>query len=101
MWYSFSGFETMCCVSAGCPLVKSGREIFMETAEIRSYLEDNGFGVNYLLDAWKENDYIFYISGLPDILGSQTMIEIDPGHHCYRNKSMRAGGIWTEWMQIA
>ena len=73
----------------------------MELAEIKSYLEEHGFGVRHLLDAWKENDNIFYITGIEDIPGTQTMIQIDRRFARYRNKDMRPGSVWTDWMQMA
>ena len=73
----------------------------MEFAEIKSYLKEKGFGIRHLLDAWKEDGNIFYITGIDGIPGTQTMIQIDQHRECYRNRKMRPGSIWTEWIKIA
>ena len=73
----------------------------MELKEIKSYLETHGFGIRHLLDAWKENGDIFYITGIEGIPGTQTMIQVDQRSERYRNRKMRAGSVWTDWMKIA
>ena len=74
---------------------------FMEQTEIMQYLKMKGFGIRHLLDAWKEDDDIFYITGIEGIPGTQTMIQIDQRFERYRNRRMRPGSVWTEWMKIA
>ena len=72
----------------------------MESLEIKAYLLEHGFNTKHLLDAWKENENIYYISGIYDITGTQTMTQIDPHANRYRNKGMRAGSVWTSWQPV-
>lgn len=85
---------------AGRLQIREEKMEYTDTSEITEYLKQNGFSTRHLLDAWKEDRSIYYITGISGIPGTQTMIQVEPQCRRYRNKGMRPGSVWTDWVPV-